>query len=116
MSLIAAHAKVLIEAVKPLDNIKDAELGELSKPLLDCLLAEKHINVQQRESAFAEAQGIWEFGVVSIHVQRMGNFGTWLTVHPDGRVEGFSPVIEPCCKNERRSMQGGCLNCGDPCL
>lgn len=24
--------------------------------------------------------------------------------------------MEPCCANEKRSMQGGCLNCGDPCL
>lgn len=21
-----------------------------------------------------------------------------------------------CCDNEKRSMEGGCLNCGDPCL
>lgn len=22
----------------------------------------------------------------------------------------------PCCENEKRSMNGGCVNCGDPCL
>jgi hypothetical protein len=21
-----------------------------------------------------------------------------------------------CCEDETRSMQGGCINCGDPCL
>lgn len=23
---------------------------------------------------------------------------------------------EPCCANERRGMNGGCSNCGDPCF
>lgn len=24
--------------------------------------------------------------------------------------------IEPCCENENRNINGGCDNCGDPCL
>lgn len=23
---------------------------------------------------------------------------------------------KPCCENEKRNMNGGCDNCGDPCL
>lgn len=23
---------------------------------------------------------------------------------------------QPCCANERRTMDGGCANCGDPCF
>lgn len=26
------------------------------------------------------------------------------------------PFLAPCCPNEKRSMSGGCLSCGDPCL
>jgi hypothetical protein len=34
---------------------------------------------------------------------------------------GTVPMIgakweKPCCENERRDMNGGCVNCGDPCL
>lgn len=25
-------------------------------------------------------------------------------------------LIETCCNNERRNINGGCDNCGDPCL
>jgi hypothetical protein len=25
-------------------------------------------------------------------------------------------LSEPCCKDEHRNMNGGCDNCGDPCL
>jgi hypothetical protein len=24
--------------------------------------------------------------------------------------------LHACCKNEQRTMDGGCRNCGDPCL
>jgi len=27
-----------------------------------------------------------------------------------------SAYTQPCCDNERRNMNGGCDNCGDPCL
>lgn len=36
--------------------------------------------------------------------------------------EEYDPTIandeqfESCCENERRNMNGGCDNCGDPCL
>lgn len=23
---------------------------------------------------------------------------------------------EPCCANEKRDFNGGCVNCGDPCI
>ena len=26
------------------------------------------------------------------------------------------PHYKPCCANEDRTMNGGCRNCGDPCL
>lgn len=26
------------------------------------------------------------------------------------------PQHAPCCDNEQRSINGGCSNCGDPCL
>jgi hypothetical protein len=29
---------------------------------------------------------------------------------------GFAQFGSPCCSNERRNMNGGCDNCGDPCL
>jgi hypothetical protein len=47
------------------------------------------------------------------------------TIYPNGTIETFfdgkiiktdSLPLETCCENENRSMQGGCLNCGDPCL
>jgi hypothetical protein len=25
-------------------------------------------------------------------------------------------LFSKCCANEKRNMQGGCVNCGDPCL
>lgn len=39
---------------------------------------------------------------------------TWLAVLP--RCRTAPALFEPCCANERRSMRGGCLSCGDPCL
>ena len=33
----------------------------------------------------------------------------------DGCPKWYS-VFKPCCPNENRSMNGGCLSCGDPCL
>lgn len=24
--------------------------------------------------------------------------------------------VKPCCANEKRNMDGGCTNCGDPCI
>jgi len=28
----------------------------------------------------------------------------------------FEALLHPCCLNERRGMNGGCMNCGDPCF
>ncbi|QFZ84579.1 hypothetical protein GFK26_18295 [Variovorax paradoxus] len=30
--------------------------------------------------------------------------------------EHFDALLHPCCLNEKRGMNGGCTNCGDPCL
>jgi hypothetical protein len=34
--------------------------------------------------------------------------------HPELREPFFT--WPSCCSNEQRNMQGGCDNCGDPCL
>lgn len=35
---------------------------------------------------------------------------------PAEPVSDFDQLPESCCANEKRSINGGCLNCGDPCL
>lgn len=35
---------------------------------------------------------------------------------PAEPVSDFDQLPDSCCANEKRSMNGGCLNCGDPCL
>lgn len=32
------------------------------------------------------------------------------------RASPIADLIEPCCANEKRGMNGGCLSCGDPCV
>jgi hypothetical protein len=49
--------------------------------------------------------------------------GAWCFV---GHLDVFTHVVrtpqdcmvdgKPCCDNEKRSMAGGCLNCGSPCF
>ncbi len=31
-------------------------------------------------------------------------------------LDRLDALTVPCCENEDRTMQGGCKNCGDPCL
>ena len=41
---------------------------------------------------------------------------SWLTDElVDARVTKCTSHV-PCCDNEHRNMNGGCDNCGDPCL
>lgn len=48
--------------------------------------------------------------------KRAGDPDWYSYLPPETTEPVLSPLFEPCCANERRSMAGGCLNCGDPCL
>lgn len=41
------------------------------------------------------------------------DFDTQMPPHEDTRMP---PREDACCDNERRNMNGGCDNCGDPCF
>lgn len=32
----------------------------------------------------------------------------------NGRFD-LAAIVRPCCPNEKRGMNGGCISCGDPC-
>lgn len=99
MSMIATHAKSLIAQVQAVSMIKHFELDTLSKPLIECLVAEGKITQVEANDAFVEAQGIWEFGCIPIRLGGSADGSqvvAWVQVYGDGTVERGPETMNDC--------------------
>jgi hypothetical protein len=55
--------------------------------------------------SYQNYDGDWDCGIDIVDPQLLWKLEGFVTQEP-----------EACCDNERRNMNGGCDNCGDPCL
>ena len=97
----SSSISVKIETVTGVDSDPEAVLKNLyeagSKGFTTCNSSPEEYSVTAKFKSLAEAQAF-----------HSSLIRCWVLVRDS--------VSKACCKNETRNMNGGCDNCGDPCL